>query len=104
MGTNGFEHMRLKNHCLVTLSQMGAYAWNNPTGVFYAREGTPIKVGTPGAADILGVLHGQAIAIEVKTGTGRLSENQKKWRAVFEKHGGKFIELRTLEDLDVLRG
>ena len=95
--------MRLKNHALVRLSELGAYCWNNPTGVFRTREGQIVKVGTPGAADILGVLHGQAIAVEVKTGTGRLSDSQKKWKAVFERHGGKYIELRTLEDLNDIR-
>ena len=97
---NGAEHMRLKNLILMELSKNGAMVWNNPTGVFYTRTGQPIKVGVPGAADIIGVTaRGQALAVEVKTGTGRLSPEQKKWRAVFCSHGGLHIEAHNLEDV-----
>ena len=100
---SGAEHMRLKNLILIKLSQLGAMVWNNPTGVFYTRTGQPVKVGTPGAADIIGVTaRGQALAVEVKTGTGRLSPEQKKWRDVFCAHGGIHIEARKIEDVDGL--
>ena len=97
---NGAEHMRLKNLILMELSKHGAMVWNNPTGVFYTRTGQPVKVGTPGAADIIGVTaNGQALAVEVKTGTGRLSPDQKKWRDIFCAHGGLHIEARGLDDV-----
>ena len=99
---SGADHMRLKNRILMRLSEQGAMVWNNPTGVFYTRTGQPIKVGVPGAADIIGLTaRGQALAVEVKTGTGRLSPEQKKWRDVFCAHGGLHIEAHKLEDVEL---
>lgn len=99
---SGVEHMKLKNRILMRLSEQGAMVWNNPTGVFYARTGQPIKVGVPGAADIIGVTaRGQALAVEVKTGTGRLSPEQKKWRDAFCAHGGLHIEAHNLDDVEL---
>jgi hypothetical protein len=97
---NGVEHMRLKSLVLVKVSQLGGMAWNNPTGVFFTKTGVLVKVGVPGAADIVGeTQHGRALAIEVKTGTGRLSEDQNKWRLAFESRGGLYIECRSLDDV-----
>lgn len=98
---NGLEHMRLKNLILVRLSEMGAMAWNNPTGVFFTKSGSPIKVGIPGAADIVGeTSKGRALAVEVKTGSGKLSDEQKKWRDAFASRGGLYIEARCIDDVN----
>lgn len=97
---NGVEHMRLKSLVLVKVSQLGGMAWNNPTGVFFTKTGAPVKVGQPGAADIVGeTSEGRAMAIEVKTGAGRLTDDQIKWRDAFVKRGGLYIECRSLDDV-----
>lgn len=98
---NGIEHMRLKNRILVRLSELGAMAWNNPTGVFYTITGQAVKIGVPGAADIVGeTKDGRALAVEVKTGSGRLSPEQIKWRDAFVSRGGLYIEARCIDDVN----
>lgn len=76
----------------------------------------PIRFGVVGQADISGIKKteiecpccnhkflnpiGQRTEIEVKTGTGKLSDEQKNFRAMILAHGGLHIELRELKDLD----
>lgn len=97
---HGTDHMRLKSLILVKTSQLNGMTWNNPTGVFFTKTGMPVRVGQPGAADIVGeTSEGRALAIEVKTGSGRLTEDQIKWRDAFVKRGGLYIEARSLDDV-----
>ena len=77
-------------------------AWNHPTGL--ARSLTPpyqpVTYGLVGSADIIGVLgpDGRAIAVEVKTATGRQSEQQRKFEAAFRRCGGLYILARSVDD------
>lgn len=68
-------------------------------GLFNTLNGAPIMINKPGMADLwatlpfkYGALH---IEIEVKTGTGRLSKNQKNWKNFCEKQNIIFIEARN---------
>lgn len=65
-------------------------------------NGRLVRFGTPGAADIQGILRpaGRFIAIECKSATGAARENQEKWRAMVESHGGLYILARSLADVD----
>lgn len=53
----------------------------------------PVQYGTPGAADVQGVLApaGRFVAIEVKAERGRLAEAQERWGAMVTKHGGLYV-------------
>lgn len=63
--------------------------------------------GTPGAADIQGILQasrygftaGRFLAIEVKGKGGKQSEEQEKWQAMIETHGGLYILAYSVEDV-----
>jgi hypothetical protein len=46
--------------------------------------------------------NGRRLEIEVKTGTGRLSDSQKNFRDMIMDLGGLHIELRDLKDLDAI--
>lgn len=73
--------------------------WKNHTG-FAERDGRKIKFGLPGSSDIIGIHHdGRFIAIEVKTGTGRLSEQQKNFRNMICRFHGVYVEARCVEDV-----
>jgi hypothetical protein len=63
-----------------------------------------ISFGQVGQTDLTGVMapFGRAVFIEVKTGTGRLSKPQKAFRDQMIAMGAIHIELRKLEDLEVL--
>lgn len=103
----------IKNQILLELSRRrcGMY-WNHPTGVAMAVRPPHqrIKYGLPGSPDIIGVtpvtvtadmvgqVIGVATGVEVKTATGRQSDQQKAFQAAFAKQGGVYIVARSPEE------
>lgn len=58
-----------------------------------------MQFGTPGAADITGILpDGRRLEIEVKAATGRQSEQQKKYQAMIERFNGVYVLARSVEE------
>lgn len=56
-----------------------------------------VHIGVKGESDLQGIIQGgQFLAIEVKTGVGKLSADQRRWRAMVIKFGGAYIEARDL--------
>jgi hypothetical protein len=55
-----------------------------------------------GVSDILGVISGQFIAIEVKSPTGKLLQSQIEFSQRFRRAGGEYYVIRSLEDLTEL--
>ena len=98
------------NKYLLHFSGAGAMVWRNNTGKFRSLTDPQriVSVGQVGSADIIGVkpvtitadmvgkVIGQAIAIEVKTPTGKQSQDQKNWQQAFENHVGIYILGRGL--------
>jgi hypothetical protein len=60
-----------------------------------------IRYGIDGGTDIIGILkpHGRWVAIEAKTGSGVLQENQRRFRDMILSHGGLYILAREEEDV-----
>lgn len=72
-------------------------------GLFYRANGTPIKINRPGMSDLyallptpFGLIH---IEIEVKSGTGRLSKEQKGWQKFITNRNGHFLICKDKEHL-----
>ena len=58
-----------------------------------------IRFGTPGAADLLGLLQGgRFLAIEVKSATGRLTPEQRAWGEMVQRFGGTYLVVRSVEE------
>jgi len=55
-----------------------------------------------GIADLYALKNGRHVWIEVKTPTGRLSEDQKKFREDVLAHGGTYIVARAIEDVECI--
>lgn len=75
--------------------------WRQNTGAARRRGGGPlVRFGLPGQADILGLLvpSGRFLAVEVKTPTGRLSPDQRRWGAAIERAGGLYVVARSVEE------
>lgn len=73
------------------------------TGTIFVRNGKT-SFGRPkfhqkGVPDILGCHKGKALAIEVKSATGRLSDEQIDWLKTWELAGGYFIVSRNLDQV-----
>lgn len=104
------QETNIMNKYLLHFSGVGAMVWRNNTGKFRSLTDPQriVTVGQVGSADIIGVqpvtitadmvgkVIGQAIAIEVKTPTGKQSQEQKNWQQAFEERGGIYILGRGL--------
>jgi hypothetical protein len=55
-------------------------------------------VGGPGGADLIGLYLGRFLAVEIKTPTGRQSEEQKTFQRLVEKNNGIYVVLRSVDD------
>lgn len=62
--------------------------------------GRIVRFGVVGGADIIGLLRpsGRFLAIEVKSATGRQSEQQRRFQAMVESCGGLYVLARCVED------
>lgn len=95
----------------------GVRVWRNNVGEWKTPTGQYVKYGlAPGSADLVGIAQvvirpedvgaslGRFLAVEVKTPTGRLSDEQRAWLATVEKLGGLTAVTRTeAEAVELLR-
>lgn len=72
--------------------------WRQNVGVGVAPGQRVIRFGVPGMADIGGVYRGRHIEIEVKTDTGRQSEQQRRWERAVTRAGGVYVLARSIDD------
>lgn len=75
------------------------------TDYLWARGGWCVKIWggpfqRPGLPDVLAVLAGRFVAVEVKTGAAILDERQTEERRKLERAGALFVECRAPEDLE----
>lgn len=79
----------------------GLALWPNVCGVFRDEHSGTLRrvgVGNPGGADLIGIYHGRFIGIEVKTPTGRQSDEQKAFEAGVTRLGGAYCLARSVDD------
>jgi hypothetical protein len=63
-----------------------------------------IRGAEAGSADLIGVVDGRAVALEVKTKTGRQSQTQREWADLWTQAGGFYAVVRSgTEALEILR-
>ena len=104
-------HSALVNRILLRFSvRPDLTLWKLNTGVGKPLHGERvIRFGIKGGTDIIGIMKptGRFIAIECKTGSGELEDDQKTFRDVVVAHGALYIEARHEDDvqwaLDQLR-
>lgn len=98
-------HSALVNRILLRFSlRPDLTLWKLNTGV-----GKPlhsdrvVRFGIKGGTDIIGIIKpsGRWIAIECKTGSGKLEQDQETFRDVVIAHGALYVEARCLEDVQV---
>jgi hypothetical protein len=58
----------------------------------------PIVAGCPGIPDIMGIMNGRSIGLEVKTLTGKQEDTQVRFQRVYEGKGGIYRVVRSPED------
>lgn len=95
-------HTSLVNACLWWCKAHGIKAHKHNSGATATARGGFVRYGFAGCPDILGVLPGgKHMAVECKTGTGRLTPEQDEYRREVEALGAVFVLARDLEALEV---
>ena len=91
---------KLINEFLLKATAMGSRLFRFQSGVFFSKNGAPIRVGTPGMSDLMGWttvkvtrdMVGKDIAIftaiELKTQNARATKAQKAFVSLVRSHGG----------------
>lgn len=80
-------HTRLKNDCVKAMElSFCCQIFSRTVGLFYTKSRRPYRIGQPGQCDLYGWISFMPqhvpfhVEIEIKSGIGALSEDQKAWR------------------------
>ena len=90
----------IENQILNLLKLLGVYCWKNQSvGIYDKAKGVYRKSNNKhhinGVADIIGVISGRFLAIEVKSKTGTLSQDQKLFIMKVNEEGGVAFVARS---------
>ena len=86
------------------LALKGIFHYRQNSGAFvFPEHGNAkrkfIRVGALGAPDIICVIKGQYVGIEVKAPKGKQSDHQKAFQQALEAAGGRYVLAYSLEDV-----
>ena len=104
MGTPGPEQVVKRAICDYLHARGYCFWLNHTVGIYDRRAGcyrrNNSKYDRNGIADILGILNdGRFLAIEVKTRSGRVSEEQQAFLEDITRRGGVGFVARSVEDV-----
>lgn len=91
----------LMRSIMVALSADGHFVARANVGLFFTKDGRPVKTGLPtGFSDLFGHRLGdcRAFYLEVKTATGRPTEQQLAFIAAMKKRGALAGIVRSVQD------
>lgn len=90
----------LMHSIMLALSNQGHFVDRYTVGLFWTKDGRPVKVGTAGFSDLFGHRKGDARAFyfEVKDGTGRASKEQKAFLAAMQSRGAIAGVVRSVDE------
>lgn len=96
----------IQNEILNFLSAVGVYCWQVYNGAVYDTKRKVYRKPRSrhyihGVADILGIINGRLLAIEVKTKTGRLSDEQRVFLRHINEQGGVGIVGRSAKEVAI---
>ena len=103
--SRGAAHTRLVKACKQFIQMHQGLCMTNTVSLIKKSDGGRIKTGEPGWADIIACLPGgRFLAVECKTGTGKLTKKQEQFRVMVENVGGLYVEARSIDDVwDAIR-
>lgn len=75
------------------------WMWDNRAiGTFLTLSGGCVRFGQSGQADLIGLVRGIGLAMEIKTPVGSLSADQRRWRGLWECAGGVWACPRSVDE------
>jgi len=80
------------------LALKGIFHYRNNSGAFVDAQKHFYRFGALGSPDIICVIKGQFVGIEVKAPKGKQSEHQKEFQRNLEEAGGQYILAYSLDD------
>jgi len=89
--------------CLSHLGYLGIFHWRNNTGAVpgeYKGKKRLVRYGRKGMPDIMACINGRMVGIEVKSPTGKQSEDQKKFEDEMTAAKGTYCLVRSLDQLE----
>lgn len=94
---NSKQHQQLLDDIMLHVGSLpNIRIWPRSVGFDELRK---IRYGIPGESDLDGIIApmGRRLHVEIKTGSGEMSEKQKKFREMIERFGGVYIEARSVD-------
>jgi hypothetical protein len=76
------------------------FHYRNNSGAFVDAQKHFYRFGAIGSPDIVCVINGQYVGIEVKAPKGKQSENQREFQRALEGAGGKYILAFSIDDVE----
>lgn len=96
--TTAREHRNLRNEIRLACSMAGVVLFVNESGMaHHDNRWTRYGVGR-GGADLIGLVDGRFIALEVKTGNAKATKEQKMFLDLIRANGGYAVVVRSVED------
>jgi penicillin-binding protein-related factor A (putative recombinase) len=94
----------LQKAILDYLTLKKVFHYRNNSGAFRTEKGGFYRFGAVGSPDIVCVIKGQYVALEIKGTYGKQSLGQKKFQEDLEKAGGSYFLIRCFEDFVEMLG
>lgn len=76
------------------------FHYRNNSGAFKSEKGGFYHFGSPGAPDIVAVIAGRYVGIEVKGTKGVQNKNQKEFQKNLEKVEGTYLLVHSFEEFE----
>jgi hypothetical protein len=98
------KESHVQRQILDYLALKGIFHYRQNSGAFAIPETANharrfFRAGVPGVPDIICVIKGQFVGIEVKAPKGKQSEHQKEFQRKIEAAGGRYVLAHSLEDV-----
>lgn len=92
---------KIQREIEIVVSQHDGIPVRLQSGTFYTKQGVPITIGIPGIPDLMWLLPNNRIVFcEVKTPTGRLREDQKRFIEELHRLGFEAYVVRSKEEAE----
>jgi hypothetical protein len=97
--TTFLKESDLQRTILDYLALRGIFHYRNNSGGFRDANQHFYRFGAVGSPDIVCVINGQYVGIEVKASKGRQSEHQKEFQRQLEAAGGRYVLAYSMDDV-----
>ena len=99
---------KLTTAVMKKLHAAGIFCWRQNNMPVYDPKlnngygGYRAHAGLKGVPDIICIIKGQFVGLEIKAGKDKLSEHQILFKKMCKRNGGKYLVVKKVSDIDVL--